>query len=384
MNTGAALAVLRAGSQTVTTLAADLGLSRTAVEEIVRDLLELGWIRAEDDFAGRARPGRPAKRYVFAAEAGHIAGVDIGVHKVLAAVADLDGRILAIRRADVDESDPVETRFAAARRVLEEAVAEAGLEPGSVWCVGVGVPGEVDAEGTVTRYGGVGLPGWAGTGIRGELSAAWNVPVLVESDNNLGLAAEYWRGSAVDADDVVYILSGNRTSAALLIGGRVFRGHNGGAGLVGALPELGWAEAPDHVARLSEAGIEPTREAMFRAATAGDPAAAAALDLFARSLAKGIAAMALAVDPQKIVLGGGVSQGGETILRPVSGYVDRFAGRPVPLVLSTLGGDAVAIGALKLALDHIAAQLERESATSPGFPRPDAGLGMVEGTPRTP
>ncbi len=230
MNTGAALAVLRAGSQTVTTLAADLGLSRTAVEEIVRDLLELGWIRAEDDSAGRARPGRPAKRYVFAAEVGHVAGVDIGVHKVLAAVADLDGRILAIRRADVDESDPVETRFAAARRVLEEAVAEAGLEPGSVWCVGVGVPGEVDAEGTVTRYGGVGLPGWAGTGIRGELSATWNVPVLVESDNNLGLAAEYWRGSAVGADDVVYILSGNRTSAALLIGGRVFRGHNGGAG----------------------------------------------------------------------------------------------------------------------------------------------------------
>lgn len=384
MNTGAALEVLRAGSQTVTTLAADLGLSRTAVEEIVRDLLELGWIRAEDDSAGRARPGRPAKRYVFAAEVGHVAGVDIGVHKVLAAVADLDGRILAIRRADVDESDPVETRFAAARRALEEAVAEAGLEPGSVWCVGVGVPGEVDAGGTVTRYGGVGLPGWAGTDIRGELSAGWDVPVLVESDNNLGLAAEYWRGSAVGADDVVYILSGNRTSAALLIGGRVFRGHNGGAGLVGALPELGWSEAPDHVARLGEAGIEPTREAMFRAATTGDPAAAAALDLFARSLAKGIAAMALAVDPEKMVLGGGVSQGGETILRPVSSYVDEFAGRPVPLVLSALGSDAVAIGALKLALDHIAAQLERESGTSPGFPRPDAGLGMVEGTPRTP
>ncbi|MBN9633155.1 MAG: ROK family protein, partial [Actinobacteria bacterium] len=131
-------------------------------------------------------------------------------------------------------------------------------------------------------------------------------------------------------------------------------------------------------------GIEPTREAMFRATTTGHPAAAADLDLFARSLAKGIAAMALAVDPEKMVLGGGVSQGGETILRPVSSYVDEFAGRPVPLVLSALGSDAVAIGALKLALDHIAAQLERESGTSPGFPRPDAGLGMVGGTPRTP
>lgn len=379
MNSHAVLLSVRERAQTATELAQELGISRTAIEDVLKDLLALGWISGADDAERPSRPGRPAKRYVFAADAGHVAGIDIGVHSVTARIADLAGEPLGTARCTVDVRATVSERFDAAAEAFAGACAEAGVEAGGVWLAGVGVPGVIDARGVVLAYGGDGMPGWAGTDVRSSLGRRLGVPTVVQSDSTMAVVAEHWRGAATEAQDVVFILSGNRTSAGLLLGGEPHRGVRGGAGLVGALPELGWASAPAFVEGLSAHGIEPTREAMFAAAERGDPVAVEALDGFAGALARGIAAMALAVDPELIVLGGGVSRGGDTILNPVRSHLDRILGEGrAPLELSTLGSDATSIGAVRAALVQVDANLARLGRTAPGFPRPARVLGAGE------
>lgn len=373
MNTHAALLGVRDGQHTVTGLADQLGISRTAAEDVVRDLVDLGWV-APADTPASARPGRPARSYRFAAEAGHVVGLDIGVHKILGIVADLEGRPRASHKVSIDEDASAADRLALATTVVETCLAEAGLDMEAVWCAGVGSPGVIDAAGTVTRYGGNGLPGWLGLDLANTLSTRWGVPVRVESDNNLGTIAEHWRGSAQDARDVVYILSGNRTSAGILIGGSLYRGHSGGSGLVGALPQLGWAEAPRHVESLAGTGVEPTREAMFLAARDGIPHALAALDGFAASIATGVVAMSLAVDPELIVLGGGISRGGEIILDAIRSHIDDLQPHAPRVVLSTLGDESVAMGAVRIALDAIDAQLLASVQAEARFPSPSRGI----------
>jgi predicted NBD/HSP70 family sugar kinase len=370
MNTHAALDGFRGRPRTVTELADQLGISRTAVEDVVRDLVDLRWITQVEAPESASRPGRPAKTYRFAAEAGHVIGVDIGVHKILGIVADLDGEPRASHKAEIDENASAAERLDCADAVVRECLSAARLDADAVWCAGVGSPGVIDANGVVNRYGGGGLPGWVGLDLMSELSNRWGVPVQVESDNNLGTIAEHWRGSAQNARDVVYVLSGNRTSAGILINGALYRGHGGGAGLVGALPQLGWSDAPSHVESLAGSGIEPNREAMFLAARDGNPRALAALDGFAASIAAGVAAMALAVDPELIVLGGGVSKGGDVILEAIRTHVERLHDHAPRLALSALGDESVALGAVRVALDRIEDELLHSVQRSAGFPPP--------------
>ncbi|GII96802.1 ROK family protein [Sinosporangium siamense] len=370
INTHAALLRFRERPHTVSELAEQLGLSRTAVEDVVRDLVDLGWIVQLDEPARDARPGRPAKSYRFAAESGHVIGVDIGVHKILCIVADLRGEPRSSRRAEVGENAPAQERLSLTDAVVRDCLRAARLDMDDVWCAGIGSPGVIGKHGTVDRYGGNGLPGWIGLDLAAEFKARWGMPVHVDSDNNLGTMAEHWRGSARGARDVVYVLSGNRTSAGILINGAIYRGHRGAAGLVGALPQLGWAQAPAHVEALAGSGIEPAREAMFSAAREGNPLALAALDGFAADLATGLVAMALAVDPELIVLGGGVSRGGDVILDAIRKHVERLHEHAPRLTLSSLGDESVALGAVKAALDSIEAGLLSAVETAPGFPPP--------------
>ncbi|WP_223694920.1 ROK family protein [Leifsonia poae] len=372
MNSHAALLALREQRQTLTELAKRLGISRTAAEDVMRDLVALGWAGDTDDVERDARPGRPAKTYRFLAETGAVVGIDIGVHKVLAVAADLSGHILATRRFDVTEDLGMLDRLASAEAAVNDCLDAAGLRLDDVWAMGAGSPGVISPEGVVRRYGGNGLPGWVGLDLATRLSNRWGRPVVVDSDNTLGTIAEHWRGSARGARNVVYILSGNRTSAGLLVDGRVFRGHSGAVGLVGALPQLGWADAPSDVARLDAHGIGATREELFLAAATGEPAALAALDSFASHLALGVAAMSLAVDPELIVLGGGISRGGDVIVAAIRKHLDLlFDGAP-PLTLSTLGDESVALGAVRLALDRIDSALLARVQTSSAFPPPSA------------
>jgi predicted NBD/HSP70 family sugar kinase len=371
MNSYAALRTLRDQSATVTVLARQLGLSRTAAEAVVRDLEELNWL-VEDQAAAPSPMGRPARVLTFNAAAGHVAGLDIGAHKVLGLIADLKGDEVASCRRTVAEDASPDRRIAAADDVLRECLKTARLGLDHLWYISVGSPGTISPTGAITQYGGTGMPCWAGLDLADALTDRWQLPVTVEGDSNLGALAEQWRGIAPGCLEMLYILSGNRTSAGLILGGRLYRGHCGRVGLVGELPQLGWATAPDHVAQLARHGLPPTREAMFQAARAGNQAAIDALGRFADDLATGIAAMVLAVDPELVILGGGVSRGGTTLANPVRSRLEQLCGQQVNLKISKLGDMSVALGSVRLALDHVEHHISDQAENGPAFPAPNA------------
>ena len=173
-------------------------------------------------------------------------------------------------------------------------------------------------------------------------------------ETNLAALGEHRVGAARDIGDVLYVHAGYRLGAGLLVNGRPFTGGRGWAGEIGRHPVLGWRTAP---AELHEAlGItqaEDSTAGIFDQAGRGDPRARDAVDTFAKTLAGGIGVMVLTLDPQIVVLGGGIARVGKAILQPIRHHLAAVCYNVPALTLSALGDDAVTIGAIEIAKDHL-------------------------------
>jgi predicted NBD/HSP70 family sugar kinase len=178
----------------------------------------------------------------------------------------------------------------------------------------------------------------------------------VENDSKLAALAETWRGVAKYASDLVFILSGLRTGAGLIIGGKLHRGFANAAGEIGALPAAGWSRAPEHLAAW------PTGGDIFAAARAGDRKAIAAIRRYVKDIAQGVSALVLTLDPELVVIGGGFSRSADMLIEPLRRELDRWCLRTPEIRISTLADEGVALGAAKLALDHVTTAMGAGSA----------------------
>ncbi|GAA3533109.1 ROK family transcriptional regulator [Nonomuraea rosea] len=343
-----ALAVIRAlqgqPSLTLTEVAKRTGLSRASTEDVVRELLQKGWVAEAGATAGGV--GRPARRYRFRADAGRVLGVDIGGHKVLAVLADLDGNVGNSARVPVTPEMGRVERLAAVDQAVAACLEDAGLAAGDVWAAGVGTTGLVDGAGRVMLS--EALPEWTGVDLAAHVRRLVPGPVLVENDGKLAALAECWRGAARYAKDMVFLLAGLRTGAGLVIDGKLHRGFGNASGEIGALPVLGWIRAQEHLSAANgEAGD------VFAAARAGDKAAATAVRRYVRDLALGASALVLALDPQMVVVGGGFSRSADVIIEPLRRELDRWCIRTPEVRMSALGDEGVVLGAVRLALDDV-------------------------------
>ncbi|WP_414940651.1 ROK family protein [Amycolatopsis sp. cmx-11-51] len=349
-----AIAVLRAlyaaEELTLTELVKASEVSRPTVEEIATDLGEQGLIEEVSLSPDAPRPvGRPAKRYRFRPEAGHVAGLEIGPHKALCLVADLRGDVVGRARADLTPAMAAPDRLGVAHRVLGAAVE--GLP--NVRVLGVGTTGVVSG-GKVVR--GERLPGWTGLDLPAEFGGG--CPVLAGNDTKLATLAEHWRGVAHGVDDVVYVRAGRTVSLGLLLDGNLHAGHNGAAGEIGALRQVGWYTALDRFLAFGDGSgsAEATRR-IFEALRDGDPEAEAIVAAFVTDLCVGVAATVLTVDPQLVVIGGGLAQAGDLLTAPLRTELARLCLFPVRVETSMLGDDSVALGAVRLALSRVEREL---------------------------
>lgn len=302
---------------TVTELAGRTGLSRPAVDVLVQALVTDGWAEVEEPGA-RSVVGRPARRYRFRADAGHALGVDIGVHKILVVLSDLEGNHVRTLRQPADPDAGPDARLAAVDEAIDELLTGAGMTPADIWGMTIGVTGPVDATGRTSLF--TPLPGWGTADPAGHLAARFHCPIQVENDCKLAAVAERWKGVAQDADDIVYLLAGIRTGAGLILDGTLRRGHGGAAGEIGALKAVRWLDAPGHLAACPgvPASARPGEAAawVFQAAREDNRDAKAAVRRYARDLAVGVAALVLALDPEIVVFGGGFSRSADIILAP--------------------------------------------------------------------
>ncbi|MFJ9041706.1 ROK family transcriptional regulator [Streptomyces sp. NPDC102406] len=353
---------------TLTEITQVTGLSRPTVEGVVEGLIEAGLVvETAVEEPGARRQGRPARKFRFRAEAGHLLGLEIGPHRVAAVLSALDGRILGSASKDVDEAAPAEERIERLRGTVADLLRRAGVARSSLRAVGVGSPGIVEADGTVRL--GTALPGWTGLPLGERLRRSFKCPVIVENDANTAAVAEHWKGAGVDSDDMVFVLAGLSPGAGSLIGGRLHRGYGGAAGEIGALHLLGREVRPEALLSTTDEPLHPLDEPavakVFALAREGDERAGAAMERFIQRLVHDVAALVLALDPELVVVGGWAA-GLDGVLDPLRRELERYCLRPPRVTLSLLGEAAVATGALRLALDHVEAQLFATEGTVSG------------------
>ncbi|GGR11450.1 ROK family protein [Streptomyces netropsis] len=344
---------------TLTDLVKLTGLSRPTVEGVIEGLMESGLVMEASAEEGAARrQGRPARRFRFRVEAGHLLGIEIGPHRVAALLADLRGRVVGSASLEVSETASADERLERVREAVADLLRRSGVACGSLRAVGVASPGIVEADGTVRL--GTALPEWTGLRLGERLRRSFRCPVLVENDANAAAVAEHWKGAATDSDDVVFVLAGLSPGAGSLIGGRLHRGFGGAAGEIGALHLLGREATPEEVLSTTGQPLHPLDEAqvarVFTLAREGDVRAQAAVERFMRRLVHDVAALVLALDPELVVVGGWAA-GLDGVLEPLRAELARYCLRPPRVAQSLLGEAAVATGALRLALDHVEEQL---------------------------
>ena len=289
-------------------------------------------------------------------------GVDVGGTKIAAAVVDSEGRIHEKIRLKTDRRDR-DRSVSQVAQAAHEAVAASGVPWEQVGAVGVDVPGiYYPKTGNVWAPN---LPGWDQIPLRDWLAPQLPRPVVADSDRSAYVLGEQWLGAGRSFTDVVFLAVGTGIGAGILVDGRLCRGAEGIAGAVGwfALnPEkketykrIGCWESEAAGPALARRLAAPDAEAVIDGARRKDPGALRALDETVRYLAMGIANLVSLLNPQIIVLGGGLMQAGDLFLEPIRremlDWAQPLAARSVRIELTQLGENAGLLGAARLALE---------------------------------
>ncbi|WP_431784047.1 ROK family protein [Streptomyces chumphonensis] len=367
INSAVVLRALRGAqeSPTLTDLAGATGLSRPTVEGVVDGLVGAGLVTEAAGVSATRRQGRPARRFRFRAEAGHLLGIEIGPHRVSAVLSDLTGRPVGTAERPTTGDASAGERLERVRAAVSDLLRRSEVARSTLRCVGVGTPGIVSGDGSLRLCSA--LPGWTGLPLGERLRRSFRCPVIVENDANAAVLAERWQGAARGCEDVVMVLAGLSPGAGSLIGGRLHRGFGGAAGEIGALHLLGREDSPERLLSTTGEPLHPLDEAavarVFRAAGRGDERARLAVERYIRRLVHDVAALVLALDPELVVIGGWAA-GLDGVLVPLRKELERYCLRPPRVELSVLGEAAVSTGALRVALNHVEEQLFSVEAAS--------------------
>ncbi|MDT4900654.1 MAG: hypothetical protein QOJ78_1584 [Pseudonocardiales bacterium] len=367
--------VHRDGALTRAQLTQRLGVSRSTVGALVSDLTKLGLVQEVVPSRG-AGVGRPS--HVVAPHSGgpFVVAVDIDVAHVTIAAVGLGGAVLA--REVVPTGATLSTPEAIAELAID-AIARlraAGGPDSRPAGMGVSVPGTVDR-----RSGRVGVApnlGWHNEAFGTLLTelAPDGLPIAVGNDADLAVLAEHRRGSARDCDDVVYLMGRVGVGAGIIIDGAPLRGHDGHAGEIGhnavdvsgPLCHCGKTGCMETYvgdgALLALAGrpLPPTDEAvaaLFADARAGDPAALAAVRGVAQPLGRAIASLVNTLNPERVLLGGSLSELLDIARPEIEASLERFAleapASTVQLMQPTFGADSALLGAAEIAFTSLLA-----------------------------
>jgi glucokinase len=304
-------------------------------------------------------------------------GLDVGGTKVAGLLVDDDGGVLARGSAET----PADDAEATMKTVLQ--VAEELRGSGDPVAVGVGAAGMVDfAAGTMRWAPNI---AWRDLPIRDRVSEHLDLPCVVDNDANAAAWGEYRFGAARGYRDVLMVTVGTGIGGGIIADGALYRGSHGFAAEIGHVivepggPECGcgnrgcWEQvASGHaLGRLGRLAVEARPDSAIAglagaeevtglhvaaAAMQGDEVATEIFAQVGRRLGEGIAGLVNILDPEAVVVGGGVSEVGDLLLNPArAAFVSAVEApdhRPeVPILSAALGNEAGAIGAAALALE---------------------------------
>jgi predicted NBD/HSP70 family sugar kinase len=345
-------------------------LSKPTVSQALAGLEEAGLVRAVGQ-AISSKGGRIATLYEPDPDAGYVIGVDVGRGWVRAAVANLGGHIMA-RSAQLNDAQSASALVALSSQLARKVVAEAGLAWSQVVHAVIGTAGVFDEQSKRVLFSS-NLPEWGRHGLVAELQAAFGLSLSVENDANLAALGERSFGWGASASTFVYIAIGTGVGMGIVLNGALYRGAHGAAGEIGFLP-FGLDDSLEETGSISESYLGMFEEAtsaeaivrqaqklglpaslsarqIFDAAQQGDGKALAVVEQEGYRLAQAVAVITAVLDPELIVLGGGIGQRGELLLPPLERRLQQLTPLRPHIVVSKLGDDSVLLGSIATALE---------------------------------
>ena len=306
-------------------------------------------------------------------------GVDLGGTTVKIAFFDESGTMLSkweIPTVTAGGGSQILPDIAAS---IQQYLAQKTIDPADIIGVGIGVPGPVNGKGVVNKC--VNL-GWGVFNIAEDLSKLVGFPVKAGNDANVAALGEYWKGGGRGCDNMVFVTLGTGVGGGIVVEGHLLHGAHGsgaeighlvlnrdetavcGCGKRGCVEQYCSATGIVRLAKNALAAYEDvtalrrfdplTCKDIFDCGKAGDELALRVLDQYYAYMGEFLANICNVVDPDVVVLGGGVSRAGQVLLDGTRPWFDKYvfhAARGARFALASLGNDAGAYGAFKLALD---------------------------------
>ncbi len=306
-------------------------------------------------------------------------GVDLGGTTVKIAYFDETGNLISkweIPTVTANGGIQILPDIAASIREFRQS---GGIQDADLLGVGIGVPGPVDSKGNVNRC--VNL-GWGKFNISKELSTLTGLPVTAGNDANVAALGEFWKGGGQGCNNMVFVTLGTGVGGGIVVEGRLLHGAHGAGAEIGHMVlnrnetavcgcgKRGCVEqycSATGIVRLAKQALEsskeestlrqlssPTCKDIFDAGKQGDQLALQVLDQYYAYMGEFLADVCCVVNPEVVVIGGGVSKAGEVLLDGLKPYFNKYvfhAASEVKFTLASLGNDAGAYGAFKLALD---------------------------------
>lgn len=307
-------------------------------------------------------------------------GVDLGGTTVKMAFFDENGTLLdkwEIPTVTQNGGSQILPDIAAS---VQKYLDEKKIDRQSVLGIGIGVPGPVDDEGNVNGCDNL---GWGVFNVHKELGELTGLPVKAGNDANVAALGEIWKGSGIGCDNMVLATFGTGVGGGIVINGKPINGVHGTAGEIGHITverdetelctcgKRGCVEqycSATGIVRLTKKhltlsdrdsilrSVQPlTCKDVFDAANRQDALALEVLERVYNYMGQFLAAVCCVIDPEVVVVGGGVSRAGQPLLEGAKRYFDKYIfpeSKSIRFALASLGNDAGAHGAFKLILDN--------------------------------
>jgi glucokinase-like ROK family protein len=381
------------------------GLSAPTVSNIINDLIEVGFVK--ETGMGESIGGRPPLLLDLNLEGGFIIGVDISSDNIKAIVVDFLGNIITKSEIQVN---PVDSEFIVFDKItlaISDVIKKSGKDRSLFLGMGMGIAGEVDSQNGIIKH--ASRLKWNNVPLKSIIENSFHVPAYVDENVKLLTLAEQWHGSGKNYDNIVCIRVGDDIGAGIIINGELFNGSNDRAGVnIGHMvvktngPKCECGNSGCLQSLISSSAIILCAEDMLRTyknstyinyvnsdslnakktgntnisllenylnkydkisvkaiaelAKEGDNISIQVMDETSKYLAIAISNIANCLDPEIIIIGGGIAEAGEVLFAPLNKYLERFVKFTNPclkVVKSKLGVDAFAMGAATAVLHQI-------------------------------
>jgi predicted NBD/HSP70 family sugar kinase len=352
-------------------IARETALSKPTVSQALSALLGAALVRE----AGRTSGGKgpTAILYELNPQAGWVVGIDVGRDWLRAAIADLTGRVVARRdeRAKVKSAKTLITQVGA---IAHGLATDAGIRWRQVTFATVGSPGVFEPERRQVALA-HSLPGWGRQGLVELVQQELGTKIAFENDVNLAALGERWQGLGKGVDDFVYLHLGTGVGMGLVLNGELYRGSGGAAGEIGYLPLAETnlldpsskrrgaldtaASASGVVAEARRLGVQDplTAKEVFDEARRGNRQAKRVVAVEVRRIVLTIAAVTSVLDPELVILGGGIGANADLLLAPVQRELGALSPFRPRIEVSALREEATLYGSVYMALQAAQDQL---------------------------